>query len=167
MVHAVAASTVGAVEPTNGSAAAVAAPADTAAAPVDATAEAENPFAALAEEARVKTAGERVSAPPSPRDAWLQDFERRSWEWHLFSTKLIFFLVVGIVAFGMFIAWLQFRHDTDLQRDRSKGDDADYDMSASLQSVSIKSKTIGAVILLASAGFFLMYLIHVYPMEPL
>ena len=34
---------------------------------------------------------------------WQRDYERRGWEWHLFSTQLLFCIVMGIVAFGLWI----------------------------------------------------------------
>ncbi len=82
------------------------------------------------------------------------------------STKIIFFIVMFIVLFGIFVSWLQFRHDLSSASLRTEGEGAAaYDVSASLQSVSVRSKTIGAVVLLASTGFLLMYLIFVYPMH--
>jgi hypothetical protein len=42
---------------------------------------------------------------------WTEQFIQRSYEWHLFSTRLIFFLVIAIVIFGLYITYLQFNRD--------------------------------------------------------
>lgn len=95
---------------------------------------------------------------------WHEDFNQRSFEWHLLTTKIIFFLVIFIVLFGMFVSWRQFRHDT--LHSKLTSNEPDYDVAVSLQNVRIKTKTIGVIVLLSSAGFFMMYLIYVYPMTP-
>lgn len=42
---------------------------------------------------------------------WQREYERRGWEWHLFSTQLLFCIVIGIVMFGLWITYDQFRRD--------------------------------------------------------
>jgi hypothetical protein len=42
---------------------------------------------------------------------WKEEFDERSYQWHLFSTKLIFFLVILIVVFGLYITYVQFNRD--------------------------------------------------------
>jgi hypothetical protein len=98
---------------------------------------------------------------------WQSDFEIRSWEWHLLSTKIIFFVVLVVVGFGIFVSWLQFKNDINPKKLNGDGGSAEYDVSAGIQSVSIKSKTIGAVILVFSGVFFFLYLSIVYPMNNL
>ena len=118
-----------------------------------------------------------VSEAPSAEQeaayrAWKGEFERRSWEWHLLSTKIIFFVVLIVVGFGLVVSWLQFRSDIRPKMSSTSagttedagGAAATYDVSASLQSVSVKSKTIGAVVLIFSGVFFFLYLSIVYPM---
>lgn len=104
----------------------------------------------------------------SEYESWRIEFVKRSFEWHLLSTKIIFFFVIFVVVFGVFISWLQFRHDIlPSNDDRKEGGDASpsYDISASAQSISIKSKTIGALILVFSGVFFFLYISIVYPMN--
>jgi hypothetical protein len=124
-----------------------------------------DPLDAAAEEGDRIWAQSQTRDSNPPRSAWDEDYWRRSWEWHLFSSQVIFWLVVAVVLFGMFISWLQFKHDLQGRKDGERIDEGGYDVSASLQSVNIKSKTIGAVILVASSAFFIMYLVYVYPMR--
>jgi hypothetical protein len=42
---------------------------------------------------------------------WKEEFSERSFNWHLFSSTLIFFLVIGIVVFGLYVTYLQFNRD--------------------------------------------------------
>ena len=105
-----------------------------------------------------------------PNSEWQADFVKRSWEWHLLSTKIIFGVVIAIVAFGMFIAWLQFTREEKLYGRRKRAGNEEeqegtYDISASMRGFSVKSKTIGAIVLVFSASFFLMYLLEVYPIK--
>ena len=80
----------------------------------------------------------------------------------------IFVVVILVVAFGLTVSWLQFRNDL-VAKPKENGDavDNNYDINASLQSVSVKSKTIGAVVLIFSGIFFFLYLSIVYPMTSL
>ena len=123
----------------------------------------------LADAASQTNASLEMQGRSAPADAvWADDFNRRSFEWHLISSKIIFVLVLGVVVFGLFVSWLQFRNDAEaaLRRlEKKEGEGPDYDASFGLQNISIKSKTIGVIILFVSAGFFLMYLMYVYPMR--
>ena len=137
-------------------------------APPAAATEVEQPAAANPYQEMMNEAKEEAAAELAGDEYWMwvNDFSQRSWEWHLLTTKIIFFVVMFIVLFGIFVSWLQFRHDLSSVAAPSEGEtNPAYDVSASLQSVSVKSKTIGAVVLLASTGFLLMYLIYVYPMH--
>jgi hypothetical protein len=42
---------------------------------------------------------------------WQREFARQSWDWHLFSTKLLMYVVLTIVGFGLVITYLQFTRD--------------------------------------------------------
>lgn len=42
---------------------------------------------------------------------WQREFARQSWDWHLFSTKLLMYVVLTIVGFGLLITYLQFTRD--------------------------------------------------------
>ncbi|MEP3756954.1 hypothetical protein [Hyphomonas sp.] len=108
-------------------------------------------------------------------EGWKQGYYERSWEWHLWTNKIIFWFVLFVVTFSLLIAGAQFVGDLrrgSLPETNSKdkqgeenGDSHQYDIQASFESVSIKSKTIGAVILVFSGVFFFLYLVYVYPMD--
>lgn len=127
-----------------------------------------DPFKAIAQD--VERAG-----PPDARDPvskasdqyiiWYSKYYERSWEWHLFSTKIIFAMVVIIVFFGLFVSWKQFNIDNSRNKKENAGDQTPiYDISASKDSISIKSKTIGVIILIFSGVFFYLYISVVWPM---
>ncbi|HEY6814152.1 MAG TPA: hypothetical protein VI168_01310 [Croceibacterium sp.] len=121
--------------------------------------------------------------------AWQVQHYKKAWEWHHFTNQVIFWLVVGIVLFGMFTAWLQFRGDMRRSGARkptalavppgevgsnpaAPADDDPEDAAddririiASLSQLEVRSKTIGVIILIASIVFFLLYLKYIYPMH--
>lgn len=67
---------------------------------------------------------------------WQRDYERRGWEWHLFSTQLLFCIVMGIVAFGLWITYLQFKRDYTGQARARKAKAADTPAKAQAETQS-------------------------------
>jgi hypothetical protein len=122
-------------------------------------------------------------------EAWKADFNQRSFEWHLLSTKAIFILVMGIVLFGLWLTWLQFTRDQRSETRRARRaalrhaeqpndaaaagasavDHAPQTSPSSLKigaaGVEISSQVIGLLILAFSLGFFYLYIKDVYPMQ--
>ena len=122
---------------------------------------------------------------------WQREFSRRSWEWHLHSTRLLMYVVLVIVAFGLFITYLQFTHDRRPRRrvalpatgggaDRpasgaDPGQEGDATTGASPPSslklgpagIEITSQVIGLLVLAFSLAFFYFYIKDVYPMQEL
>lgn len=122
-------------------------------------------------------------------EGWKADFNRRSFEWHLVSTRVIFVLVMAIVLFGLWLTWLQFTRDQRLEARRFKqvvkrtaakrDDEAGAESKAAGQDgppvattlkigttgVEITSQVIGMLILAFSLGFFYLYIKEVYPMQ--
>ena len=117
---------------------------------------------------------------------WSHEFRRRSYEWHLLSTRIIFVLVVVIVGFGLFITYLQFSKDyTDSSYRRkpeesidpkeAAGDPATPAAVTPSRSVTslklgpggleLSSQIIGLAVLAFSLGFFYLYVKNVYPMH--
>jgi cytoskeletal protein RodZ len=126
---------------------------------------------------------------------WQREYERRGWEWHLFSTQLLFCIVMGIVGFGLWITYQQFKRDytgqarvRKLLAKQSVASNAAADKSASsaaepgtpeLATPSTSSSTIkigpaglemtsqivGLLVLALSVAFFYFYLKEVYPMR--
>jgi hypothetical protein len=116
---------------------------------------------------------------------WKEEFDERSYRWHLFSTKLIFFLVILIVVFGLYITYVQFNrdyrdwsppqhHPTDtLKIGATPAVDA-ADSVVPLRPIStfkmgpggleLSSQVIGLIVLTLSFGFFYLYVKEVYPM---
>ncbi len=117
---------------------------------------------------------------------WVLRYTRFVYYWHFLSTIIVFFLVVGIVIFGLRLSYLQFKKDMLLSRARRE-----LSASASpppagteekqtpttpqpvlqtiklgLQGIEISSSVIGLLILALSLGFFYLYLEQVYPIKP-
>lgn len=92
-------------------------------------------------------------------------FEHRSavFKWQLLSSRLIFGLVILIVAVGLYFSWLQFmagmRENGDLEKTATT-------LEASPTSgIKVSSPVLGVIILTLSLAFFYLYLVHVYPIE--
>ncbi|MGA2188457.1 MAG: hypothetical protein ABSH33_08005 [Steroidobacteraceae bacterium] len=117
---------------------------------------------------------------------WKEEFSERSFNWHLFSSKLIFFLVIGIVVFGLYVTYLQFNRD---YRDWSvtshhprlpptAGVPSDGPAAAESNEIArpvsslkisaggleLSSQVIGLIVLALSFAFFYLYVKEVYPM---
>jgi hypothetical protein len=112
---------------------------------------------------------------------WTEQFIQRSYEWHLFSTRLIFFLVIAIVVFGLYITYLQFNRDyhdwtpahrpITLPAADKTTPDAEVLPSRPVSSIKVgagglelSSQVIGLIVLALSFGFFYLYVKEVYPM---
>lgn len=90
--------------------------------------------------------------------------------WQNFSTRVIFFVVLGLVLVGVILAWLQFRQGYQLQRAAGRGGQApaagggaDHHVEISAQGIKVSSPVLGVVILTLSLAFFYLYLVFVYP----
>ena len=113
---------------------------------------------------------------------WQRKFSRESWDWHLFSTKLLLYVVMSIVAFGLLITYLQFTRDgAKALRSRSKAiaqasdgqvakdtagaGETPSTVKLSAAGIEITSQVIGLLVLAFSLGFFYLYVKVVYPMQ--
>jgi hypothetical protein len=87
----------------------------------------------------------------------------RTFEWQLFSSKVIFIVVLGLVACGIVFAAVQFRAGLR----RKKGDDRDKatELDISTQGLKVSSPVLGVIILVISLAFFYLYLVYVYPIS--
>ena len=123
---------------------------------------------------------------------WQREFEHKTWEWHLLSTKIIFFVVTLIVLFGLRLTYLQFMrdgHQTKSRRKLSDRTEASTTVSnddglgkpgeakpldtgtastgnrikVGLDGFEITSQVIGLLVLMLSLAFFYLYLKQVYP----
>jgi hypothetical protein len=86
--------------------------------------------------------------------------------WQLLSSKLIFFVVVGLVISGIYFAGLQFFHAIKLSK---KAGDVEKlmntELSASSDEIKVSSPVLGVIILVLSFLFFFLYLKFVYPIQ--
>ncbi|KAF1721703.1 hypothetical protein [Pseudoxanthomonas wuyuanensis] len=118
---------------------------------------------------------------------WQREFSRQSWEWHLRSTKLLMYVVLVIVFFGLFITYLQFTHDRRMTKrlrkavggagaelDELPADNDPPDKAADSSTLKlgpagleITSQVIGLLVLGFSLAFFYFYVKDVYPMQEL
>lgn len=87
-------------------------------------------------------------------------------KWQLFSSKLIFFVVIGLVVSGIYFAGLQFFHAIKLSKkvgDLEKS--MNTELAASSNEVKVSSPVLGVIILVLSFLFFFLYLKFVYPIQ--
>ena len=91
---------------------------------------------------------------------------KKVFNWQLFSSKLIFFVVIGLVVSGIYFAGLQFFHAIKLSKkvgDLEKS--MNTELAASSNEVKVSSPVLGVIILVLSFLFFFLYLKFVYPIQ--
>lgn len=109
---------------------------------------------------------------------WQRDYVQRTWNWHFWSTVLLFLIVVSIVAFGLVITYLQFHRDYGVRRKAHTANTASPSeetippqppTSSSLKispaGMEITSQVIGLLVLGFSLAFFYFYVKDVYPIQ--
>jgi hypothetical protein len=97
-------------------------------------------------------------------DYRVQGFAHRSrvFQWQLLSSRLIFALVILIVAVGLYFSWLQFRAG---MKEKAGPEATSTTLEASATGIKLSSPVLGVIILALSLAFFYLYLVHVYPIE--
>ena len=91
---------------------------------------------------------------------------KKVFKWQLFSSKLIFFVVIGLVVSGIYFAGLQFFHAIKLSK--KQGDlekSMNTELTASSAEIKVSSPVLGVIILVLSFLFFFLYLKFVYPIQ--
>lgn len=88
---------------------------------------------------------------------------REVFEWQLFSAKIIFLVVLVLVAAGIYFAAVQFH--SGMRSGGKQEDIPQTEFEASLKGVKVSSPILGVIILSLSLAFFYLYLIYVYPIE--
>ena len=84
--------------------------------------------------------------------------------WQFFSARIIFFVVLTLVAVGIYFAWVQFKTDMGAQKnDLKKDQENQHTLELSPSSVKVSSPVLGVIILVLSLAFFYLYLVFVYP----
>ena len=86
--------------------------------------------------------------------------------WQLFSSKLIFIVVVMLVLSGIYFAGLQFFHAIRLSKNPGDIEKLmNTELSAGTGEVRVSSPVLGVIILVLSFMFFFLYLKFVYPIQ--
>lgn len=118
-------------------------------------------------------------------DEWKRGFIESSWVWHLWSTGLLFFLVLLIVCFGLYMTYVQFNRDysgwapppqggtvpADGQPSQGAGEGGRSPVPASntlkinAGGLELTSQVVGLLVLAFSLAFFYFYVHRVYPMQ--
>jgi hypothetical protein len=120
---------------------------------------------------------------------WQRQFARESWDWHLFSTKLLMGAVLIIVLAGLFFTYLQFSHGGSAPTPRLPAKTPASPPASVVESVEdvaiagepvartlttiklnaagleMTSQVIGLLVLGLSLAFFYFYVKIVYPMQ--
>ena len=109
---------------------------------------------------------------------WQRDYVQRAWNWHFWSTVLLFLIVVSIVAFGLVITYLQFHRDYGVRRKARVANSASpseevipallptaSSLKISPAGMEITSQVIGLLVLGFSLAFFYFYVKDVYPIQ--
>jgi hypothetical protein len=90
------------------------------------------------------------------------EHRRRVFAWQLLSSKIIFVVVISLVAMGIYFSWLQFR--AGLRREAGSGDEEHRTtIEATAKGIKVSSPVLGVIILVISFLFFYLYLVYVYP----
>jgi hypothetical protein len=93
---------------------------------------------------------------------------RNVFYWQLVSSKIIFFVVIGLVSIGIYFAWLQFYHTIKLSKESGDVEKMlSTELTASFKEIKIVSPVLGVIILIISFLFFYLYLRYVYPISEL
>jgi hypothetical protein len=89
----------------------------------------------------------------------IQGFDHRArvFEWQLFSTKVIFAMVLIIVLAGLYFSWMQFHSASDPNEMKESS------LELGKSGIRVTSPVLGVIILSLSLAFFYLYLVHIYP----
>jgi len=92
---------------------------------------------------------------------------QRVFEWQLFSSKVIFIVVLLLVSTGIYFAAVQFHSGLGRRAKATGASEGEEvtEFAASLKGVKVKSPVLGVIILVISLAFFYLYLAYVYPIE--
>jgi len=82
-------------------------------------------------------------------------------EWQAFASKIIFWMVITLVASGILFSAFQFYHS--MRTDKAT---ATEEIELSLKNIKVKSQFLGVVTLAISLAFFYLYVSNIYPIVP-
>ena len=96
----------------------------------------------------------------------------RVFAWQHLSTRVIFFVVLGLVAVGIYFAWAQFQRGLSQPMTQTKQatevtavTPSAHELEISPKGIRVSSPVLGVVILALSLAFFYLYLVYVYPIR--
>lgn len=135
--------------------------------------------------ARNSNYNEQNSEDIQQYNEWTRAYARKAYGWHHQSTVMIFFMVVIVVLSGIVLAAWQLQtwikrvkaYDAVLLGILEKGNEVDKDLVTGLghadgnklelkkDALGISTPYVGVIILGLSMGFFLAYLLFVYPIQ--
>ncbi len=93
------------------------------------------------------------------------EHRKKVFKWQLFSARLIFGIVIGVVTIGLVFAAIQFRLDMKRMAEGAARESPDTELEVSTSGFKVSSSILGVIILSLSLGFFYLYLVYVYPIE--
>jgi len=141
----------------------------------------------------IESARRGTSAPPAGSaytpeqqaayNEWVLSYTRGAYGWHQLSTIIIFFVVISVVLSGVVLAAWQLRswlrrladydkvflsrleqgHEVRAELIAETGKSGSHELNLQSKAVALTTPYVGVVILGLSMGFFLAYLLLVYP----
>lgn len=81
--------------------------------------------------------------------------------WQDVSTKITFFVVIGLVLAGVYFAAVQFH--VGMRSGREPGEAGEVEFS--VKGFKVRSPVLGVIVLSISLAFFYLYLVYVYPIQ--
>lgn len=85
--------------------------------------------------------------------------------WQLFSSKIIFVVVIILVFAGIYFAAVQFHIGLKQFKNKLQDFNDRTEISASMKGIKVSSPVLGVIILVISLAFFYLYLVYVFPIE--
>jgi hypothetical protein len=89
----------------------------------------------------------------------------RVFEWQSLSSKIIFVVVLVLVAAGIYFAAIQFHAGLRSSGQSKNGQPEVTELVMSLKELKVRSPVLGVIVLTISLAFFYLYLVYVYPIE--
>lgn len=89
------------------------------------------------------------------------EHRRQVFKWQLYSSKIIFYVVIFLVTIGLFFSGVQFyaAYKNNFTNEKVT------ELSASTSGIKVSSSVLGVIILVLSLLFFYLYLVYVYPIS--
>lgn len=90
---------------------------------------------------------------------------KKVFSWQLFSSKIIFVVVIILVFAGIYFAAVQFHIGMKQAKEKLQDYNDRTELSASMKGIKVSSPVLGVIILVISLAFFYLYLVYVFPIE--